>query len=142
MEATLVRYEILKSFARGNGVLALHIHDVGFAPRGLFGGGLLSPAPLGTSMLTPSPGPNPLDSLAYAIDRSRAVVKFYVRGIDRRWYLSTPVEPVRLISLPWLASKRDSGTLAGLFQSYGWKSQNGYQRFPSWVEAAAVQVGR
>ena len=28
-----VRYEILKSLARGNGILAVHIHDVGFDPR-------------------------------------------------------------------------------------------------------------
>lgn len=28
-----VRYEILKSLARGNGILGVRIHDVGFAPR-------------------------------------------------------------------------------------------------------------
>ena len=28
-----VRYEILKSLARGNGILAVHIHDIGFDPR-------------------------------------------------------------------------------------------------------------
>ena len=28
-----VRYEILKSLARGNGILAVHIHDVGFDPK-------------------------------------------------------------------------------------------------------------
>ena len=31
-ERPWVRYEILKSFARGNGILAVQIHDVGFAP--------------------------------------------------------------------------------------------------------------
>ena len=28
-----VRYEMLKSLARGNGILGVRIHDVGFAPR-------------------------------------------------------------------------------------------------------------
>ena len=32
-ERPWVRYEILKSFARGNGILGVQIHDVGFAPR-------------------------------------------------------------------------------------------------------------
>ena len=28
-----VRYEILKSLVRGNGIMGVHIHDVGFSPR-------------------------------------------------------------------------------------------------------------
>ena len=33
-ERPWVRYEILKSLLRGNGILAIHIHDVGFDPKG------------------------------------------------------------------------------------------------------------
>ena len=33
-EQPWVRYEILKSLLRGNGILAIHIHDVGFDPKG------------------------------------------------------------------------------------------------------------
>lgn len=43
-----VRYEILKSMARGNGILGVEIHDVGFSPsRGLSTlAGLLAPQPM------------------------------------------------------------------------------------------------
>lgn len=32
-ERPWVRYEILKSLARGNGILGVHVHDVGFDPK-------------------------------------------------------------------------------------------------------------
>lgn len=102
-----VRYEILKSMARGNGILGVNIHDVGFDPaekqstyvgllapqtkyNGLFGlGTSQSRSPtlglLASSLIdsrvqttpTPSPGPNPLRYLGYTIERSRGLLTSY-----------------------------------------------------------------
>jgi hypothetical protein len=52
-ERPWVRYEILKSIARGNGVLGVEIHDVGFSPTGGLSAlaGLLSPQPPPSGLL-------------------------------------------------------------------------------------------
>lgn len=168
-----VRYEILKSMARGNGILGVRIHDVGFgstgglsclaqalAPQpppfsgGLFGLGALSPsqprASLAAALLgadasastEPTPGPNPLLSLGYTIDRSRRMVTFHEIGPDNQWRQFQHVDPVPLTNLSWLAAKKDADNLEDHFPIYDWKLNSGYQQFPSWAEAAATKVGR
>ncbi|MCK9991697.1 MAG: hypothetical protein Dbin4_00217 [Alphaproteobacteria bacterium] len=102
-----VRYEILKSMARGNGILGVNIHDVGFDPADKQSThfGLLAPQTkhngflsLGTSQsrsptlgllasslidsgvqttLAPLPGPNPLQYLGYTIERSHGLLTNY-----------------------------------------------------------------
>ena len=168
-----VRYEILKSMARGNAILGVEIHDVGFDPSvgrttfagllasppspvgGLFGlgsfpqqqpaTGLLASALLGSGTQAPpapSPGPNPLRYLGYTIDRSRGMVTFHEVGSNSQWRQNEHVDSVNLSGLPWLTSQQDADNLSSLFPVYGWKRQNGAANFPSWVEAAAAQVGR
>ena len=168
-----VRYEILKSMARGNGILGVQIHDVGFSPaRGLSlsgsrlapghqisGGllglgalpsqsqprGLLAAALLGSQasvQAAPPPGPNPCRYLGYTIDRSRGTVMFHEVGSYNQWRQSDHVDPVRLTELSWLSGKQDADNLATLFPVYGWKSENGFENFPRWIEAAARQAGR
>ena len=82
-----VRYEILKSLARGNGILGVRIHDVGFAPRdpskglpGLFASqpsvsappgyhprdGLTLGGLLGAAGTRPAPLPTPLQDVLLA----------------------------------------------------------------------------
>lgn len=163
-----VRYEILKSMARGNGILGVQIHDVGFDPKGgllsfaqsltpqtagLFGLGALPPArPSGllsatllggnTTSTPTAPGPNPFRYLGYTIDRSKGAVTFHEVGPDNQWRQFQHVDPVRLSDLPWLATKKDADNLESHFPIYGWKQNSGYQQFPSWTETAARNVGR
>jgi hypothetical protein len=149
-----VRYEILKSLSRGNGILGVQIHDVGFSSGAVGLGGLFAPKPqmagglLGLGALPaqppapPSPGPNPLRYLGYTIDRARGTVAFHEVGPNNQWRQSEHVDAVRLTDLPWISGKNDSDNLANMFPVYGWKSQNGAQNFPTWIEGAARQVGR
>jgi hypothetical protein len=167
-QRTWVRYEILKSMVRGNGILGIQIQDVGFSPPSLLGGlrapqqqlglfalgalpsqfqprGLYSSTLPGSGVVaqaTLQPGPNPLRYLGYTIDRSRGTVTFHEVGRDNQWRLSEHVDPVRLGDLPWLSGQKDASNLADLFKVYGWKNEIGAQNFPAWVEAAARQAGR
>jgi hypothetical protein len=143
-----VRYEVLKSMARGNGILAVQVHDVGFAsggqppamPLGLGGPSVFSRG-YGIPQAPPSRGANPLSFLGYIIEPQRGTVRFYER-VNSAWKLSDHVEPVGLGSLLWLSGHSNSGRLDQLFPSYGWKADNGSQHFDKWVEAAAQRVGR
>lgn len=102
-----VRYEILKSMARGNGILGINIHDVGFDPSDKQSThfGLLTPDPKYNGLLSPRtsqslsltrgllasslidsvvqtrpvhlPGPNPLQYLGYTIERSHGLLNSY-----------------------------------------------------------------
>jgi hypothetical protein len=149
-----VRYEILKSLSRGNGILGVQIHDVGFSSGAVGLSGLFAPKPpvagglLGLGVLPtqppapPSPGPNPLRYLGYTIDRARETVAFHEVAPNNQWEQSEHVDAVRRTDLPWIFGKNDSDNLANLFPVYGWKSQNGAQNFPTWIEAAARLVGR
>ena len=140
-----VRYEILKSLARGNGILGVQIHNVGFSPSTEHSGGLLALALSGSgtvALAKLSPGSNPLQYLGYTINRYGGIVTFHEVGVDNQWRKSAHVNSVQLTNLPWISSKNDTGNLASLFPVYGWKSEDGSQSFPTWVEEAARQVGR
>lgn len=180
-----VRYEVIKSLARGSGVLGVRIHDVGFKPgqptnalAGLFSkppasnaltgyaarqeptlGGLLGmaaerPAPPPNSLLgallagdpstapAPQPGPNPLRSLGYTVDRRYELVRFHEVGRDAQWREYTEVQAVPLRSLPWFPRLKDADNLENLFRVYDWRRDHGSFYFPSWIEEAAAQVGR
>jgi hypothetical protein len=67
---------------------------------------------------------------------------FHEVGSDNQWRRSEHVDPVRLTELSWLSGKEDAGDLANLFPVYGWKSENGFENFPRWIDAAARRAGR
>ncbi|MBX9926001.1 MAG: TIR domain-containing protein [Hyphomicrobiaceae bacterium] len=167
-----VRYEILKSMARGNGILGVEIHDVGFsatrtlsslaglltsqpAPAGGLlglGGNYIPPRATGLAAATllgsgldqqpPSPGPSPLRYLGYINDRARGIVTFYEIGPDNQWRQHQHVEPISVAGVRCLSGMKDADNLANLFPVYGWKRQDGAKNLHQWVEAAARQAGR
>lgn len=163
-----VRYEILKSIARGNGILGVEIHDVGFSSSsglsafagllgpqpapvgGLLGlGGAYAPRPasglLGTMLLgeqLPEPGPNPLRYVGHTIDRSRATITFHEVAQDSNWRPFEHVDPMPLANARWLSGLKDADNFANVFSVYGWKRLDGAKNFHDWVEVAARQAGR
>lgn len=122
-----VRYEILQSLARGNGILGIQIHDVGVAPFSW-------------------PGRNPFDYLAYSIRGD--MVRFVQRNLNDIWSEFSDIEPVPLHSWRWpwqwrtYHLGRQSEYLGNLFPVYDWKQDEGYDYLPIWLEEAAVKVGR
>lgn len=122
-----VRYEILQSLARGNGILGINIHDAGF--------------PIPGKPDSKKPGPNPLRYLGYRIDRQRGKISF-LEWESNVWKEHPHVQAVSLSSLQWMSNLKDTGCLDSLFQVHGWTRNQGHSNFPTWVEEAAQQVGR
>ena len=119
-----VRYEIAKSFSRGNGLLAIDIHNIK-GKDGTYG----------------TKGPNPFDFLASQVDAQAGRVKVLEwDAIAKKW-----VSFGRLPSFP-LANLKGrnlaSGQLSAFAKRYDWVNDNGYASLESWVEMAAIQAGR
>lgn len=114
-----VRYEIFKSVFRGNGLFAVHINGI-----------------TGKDRLVKPNGANPFDNLGvrYSSD-GMSVELFEWNGTAwapyddmRGWSFSDP-RPV--------AERGQFYRLSRWYRSYDWVTNDGYNNFPTWVEAAA-----
>lgn len=136
-----VRYEILASLSRNNGIFGVNIHDVGFDPGGgrtslLFGARtILGSAP-------PAPGLNPFRYLGYTINAATGMVTFHEIGPDMNWRAHPDVAPVARASIKILPLGGEPGNLEKLFQVYGWNAGNGRANIAAWIETAALRAGR
>lgn len=127
-----VKYEIIKSFEKGNGILGININRI-----------------RGKDQAISSLGLNPLDRLAFQISEDGKKIKFY-ELVNRKW--------VAFADLPEINNKK-SNTLyfeEGLFSNdfgksfkfsdkfdtYCWINDNGHKNFSIWVDNAAEQAGR
>ena len=109
-----VRYEVLKSIARGNRVLGVHINGI-----------------KGRDQLTKPQGPNPFDNLGLEIstDGRRAKPTEWSNG---RWVYYTDLEPFSVAQ----QSEANSGQhskLSRWLPAYDWISDDGYNNFASWI---------
>lgn len=148
-----VRYELLKSLARGNGIFGVRIHDVGFAPRkvtlgnattnpfsGLQGYQPASSPFSGLADLPAPPGRNPLEYVGYTVDRASSRITFHERD-NGDWWISNHVESVPFSGLGHLLHF-DTANLSSLFPVYDWKADNGYLYIDDWIEEAARRAGK
>jgi hypothetical protein len=117
-----VRYEIFRSFIRGNGLLAVRIHTIA----------ALNEPP------TPSGG-NPFDSLAFWVDGDRIRFKEYMKT---GWEAARDVGSMPLDDVAYELEDRTNHTLANLFPIYDWKADNGRDNLGEWIESAAAAAGR
>jgi hypothetical protein len=127
-----VKYEIVKSFEKGNGILGIHINRI-----------------RGKEQVISSRGLNPLDRLAFQISVDGKKIRFY-ELVNRKW--------VAFADLPEINNKK-SNTLyfedgwfsnqfgktfqfSEKFNTYCWVNDIGHKNFSSWVDNAAKQAGR
>ncbi len=128
-----VKYEIVKSFERGNGILAIHINRI-----------------RGKEQVISSRGLNPLDRLAFEVSDDGKKINFF-KLTNRKW--------IAFSDLPEINNKK-SNTLyfdegwfgindfgksflfSEKFETYCWVNDNGHNNFSSWVDEAAEQAGR
>lgn len=127
-----VKYEIVKSFEKGNGILGIHINRI-----------------RGKEQTISSRGLNPLDRLAFQISEDGEKIRFY-ELVNRKW--------VAFADLPEINNKK-SNTLyfedglfsnefgksfrfSDKFETYCWINDNGHKNFSTWVDNAAEQAGR
>lgn len=117
-----VRYEIVRSFQRGNGILAVGIHGIRNFQKE-FG----------------KQGPNPLDYVAFTIKEDRVTWKEKVNGT---WQAYTEVPSMALADVPYDLGGRTNHSFATLFALYDYSGNDGYTNIGRWIEAAATQAGR
>lgn len=128
-----VKYEIVKSFDKGNGMLGIHLNKI-----------------RGKDQALSARGVNPFDKLAFQISEDGRKIHFY-ELVNRKWVVFT--------DLPEINNKK-SNTLhfdegwfgindfgksfrfSNKFETYCWINDNGHKNFSSWIENAAEQAGR
>lgn len=117
-----VRYELVRSFERGNGLFGIRVHGIkDFNQQ------------LGVA------GPNPFDYLAYRVDGDR--IYWQQRNGDN-WQAYDKVPSMKLSSVAYDLGGKHHHTFSFLFRVYDWSSDNGYTNIKSWVQAAATQAGK
>ena len=117
-----VRYEILQSFVRGNGLLAVQIHTIG-------------------ALNTPNTaqGGNPFASLAFTLDHDQLRFKEYT---TTGWQVAQDVGSMPLSEVSYDLGGRANHTFSSMFQIYDWDTDKGYDNLGTWIETAANQAGR
>ena len=127
-----VKYEIVKSFEKGNGILGIHINRI-----------------RGKNQSISARGLNPLDRLAFQISADGKKIQFYELE-NRKW--------IKFSDLPEINNKK-SNTLyfedgwfstefgktflfSDKFNTFCWVNDNGHEIFSNWIENAAEQARR
>ena len=117
-----VRYEVLRSFVDGRGLLNIAIHGIANLQKQIA-----------------SPGANPLSCLGAEI---RNGTLFFKENDGTKWIWAKDLRSMQLKDVVYNLGGCTNFTFDQLFPSYNWLSDSGYQNLSSWVEAAAKFAGR
>jgi hypothetical protein len=116
-----VRFELFRSFHRGNGLLAIKIAGLThFGKKSI-------------------QGPNPFNHLAFTVTGDNVSWK---EKIGEAWPAYTEVPTMKLSEVAYNLGGLDNHTFSHLFPIYDWVNNDGYNNLGSWVENAAKQAGR
>ena len=116
-----VRYEIFRSFIRGNGLFAVRIHSIA-----------------GLHKMRSSSGPNPFANMAFTLNGDQVRFREYMAN---GWQYARDVGSMRLTDVVYDLGARDNHTLSSLFPIYEWDTDDGFNNLGGWIEAAAIQAG-
>ena len=127
-----VKYEIVKSFERGNGILGIHINRIRGKDQSISARGL-----------------NPLDRLAFEISEDGKKIKFY-ELVNRKWVVFADLPEINnkksntlYFEDGWFSNEfGKSFRFSDKLETYCWVNDNGYKNFSNWLEEAAQQAGR
>jgi len=112
-----VRYELLKSFKRGNVLMGVHVNSI-----------------KGKDQQTKPLGPNPLQSVgvSYSADGQTATLHEYLNG---GWVPYTEIDGSASYAVNVPQQYRGNGyNLGNWYKVYDWVANDGYNNFASWVE--------
>lgn len=112
-----VRYEILKSFRRGNAILAVHINSIRGKDQG-----------------TKPKGPNPLENVGVTYSESGETATLWERtnGVWKEYAEIDDSASYRTGGVP--QQYRGKGfNLAGWYPAHDWVTDDGYSNFGSWI---------
>jgi hypothetical protein len=116
-----VRYEILESFKRSNGLITIHINSIPDKNRATF-----------------AKGPNPLDYFYFRIQNTKILL--WEWDIATKSWLFT--ERINKSNVKYRFGDISEGKLSKIFDSYDWMIDDGYNKFSAWTEKAAIFAGK
>ncbi len=119
------RYEIAKSFERGNAILGVYIHRI--PERGA----------------VVQKGENPFDFLGFSVDLAKNKVGLLEKRVGTgSWleYGEVPSIPFGFAPYNFLGLRE--GTLSRLFAVHDWMDGQGPRNLHLWIETAAKQIGK
>lgn len=121
-----VRYELVRSFIHGSGILAVDVHSI-----------------LDLERKKAKPGSNPLDQLAFKVvnDRIKFFEKNNVSG-EAVWREYSDAPGMALSDVAYHLGNKTYHTFSTLFKDYDWNGNAGYTNIGKWIEAAAAAAGR
>ena len=129
-----VKYEVVKSFVEGKGILPIYINRIPSKNEGI-----------------KAKGANPLERLVVSVSDDCKRLVFY-ELVDRKWILfaDLPNDNNRTTNSFYFEdasfNKYKGGKsyrFSDLFnEGYDWVSDDGYKNFSKWIEIAADLVGR
>jgi len=128
-----VRYEIAKSFARGNGLLGIYVHNVRGKDKQCCEKGL---NPFHYLFFRKSTGV--LDWLSNEYGKA---IKIFESGFCGD-FLYEDVAPIPIDEVKYDLHKQEFGKFSDLFMTYDWALDKGTSHFDRWVENAARQAGK
>jgi hypothetical protein len=117
-----VRYEIFRSFMRGNGLLAVRIHTI----RGLNG-------------YSSASGTDPFACIAFTLDSDQVRFKEYM---TTGWAAARDVGAMSQSDVVYDLRGYENHTFSCLFPIYDWEADRGHDNLGNWIETAATQAGR
>ncbi len=116
-----VRFEIIRSFYRGNGLLAINVAGLtSFGQKG-------------------NQGPNPLNHVAFTVTNDKVSWK---QKVGDSWPAYTEVPTMKLSEVAYDLGGMENHTFSHLFPIYDWVANDGYNNLGVWIERAAQQAGR
>lgn len=117
-----VRYELVRSFYRGNGLFGIRVHGIkNFAQQ------------------TATAGLNPFDHLAYCVANNRVSWKEQKNG---KWEPYTEVPSMALSDVAYDLKGEHNHTFACRFPIYDWVTNDGYNNLGTWIDRAARHAGK
>lgn len=117
-----VRYELVRSFQRGNGLFGIRIHNI----KNLDG-------QRGTA------GPNPFDYLGYAVGSGRVEWREWDGS---QWIDYNKVPSATVAETGHALVNGEAKQFSYRFPIYDWGDDNGYKNLGDWIEAAAQNAGK
>lgn len=128
-----VKYEIIKSFEKGNGIVGIHINRI-----------------RGKDQVISARGLNPLDRLAFKISEDGKKIQFY-ELINGRWQVFKDLHEINNKKSNTLYFEDSFWRLneygkffrfSDKFKTSCWVNNDGYKNFTTWISEAANQAGR
>ena len=117
-----VRYELFRSFHRGNGLLAVRVHSI-----------------RDWNKQCATVGANPFDQLAYRVANDRVYWQELNNGV---WANYDKVPSMALSDVAYDLNGELHNTFSCRFSIYDWNQHDGYNNLGTWVENAAKQAGK